>query len=289
MAIEEQDTKFENPDQGPTLESIGPIGETLNEIDPIGLHNVHSEISAETKNTDDKELKSSFNKLSVNNILQMEEVKIIKEDGTVINFNNNKDDNNNNEDNNNEDNNNKYNDNEYNNTAEMMLIKKDSTVIHFTNPNMVDVAASAENKEITERTRRSAQKLCLTETLSTNSNRWNQVRKDSPLSVSPQVCNHSDSELCAQEWITFEIDGEPTAPIPAGCKALNNEGERVCTLKTPEPPKPIHPKIKVTEKVCEQPGANECERKFLFVKFSDSSRECIRKVEAGCRRRGNES
>ena len=168
----------------------------------------------------------------------------------------------------------------------MKLIKKGSTVIHFTNPNMVDVAASAENKEITERTRRSAQKLCLTETLSTNSNRWNQVRSN--FSVSPQVCNHSDSELCAQEWITFEIDGKPTAPIPAGCKALNNEGERVCTLKTPEPPKSIYPdlypKIKVTEKVCEQPGANECERKFVFVKFSDSSREVF-EVEAGCRRR----
>ena len=116
MAIEEQDKKFVNPDQGPTLESIGPIGETLDETDPIGLHNVHSEISAETKNTNDKELKSSFNKLSVNNILQMEEVKIIKEDGTVINFNNNnnKDDNNNNEDNNNEDNNNKDYDNKDN-------------------------------------------------------------------------------------------------------------------------------------------------------------------------------
>ena len=282
MAIEEQDTKFENPDQGPTLESIGPIGETLNEIDPISLHNVHSEISAETKNTEDKELKSSFNKLSVNNILQMEEVKIIKEDGTVISFNNNKDDNSNNEDNN------KYTDKEYNNTAAMKMIKNGSTVIHFSNPNAFDVAASAENKEITERTR-SAQKL----SLSTNSNRsWNKVRRDSPLWVSPQVCNHSDSELCAQETITFEIDGKPTAPIPAGCKALNNEGERVCTLKTPEPPKPIHddyPKIKVTEKVCEQPGANECERKFLLVKFSDSSRECIRKVEAGCRRRRNES
>merc|ERR1712029_1195007 len=41
-----------------------------------------------TATTDDKKLQSSFKKLSVNNIPGIEEVNMIKDDGTVIHFNN---------------------------------------------------------------------------------------------------------------------------------------------------------------------------------------------------------